>query len=259
MLMKTNLHLLARNTLAGVTLAGLLLLSGCETRSISDSGYRGGWYHGGNRLYHGELREFEVLGVDRDQAISDADIAKALDNPSRVKLRRGGSVLLIQSGAMLPDVAMTQALNPFLNLVQFSGIPADQRPGDPLAKPENEPHASYSKSLRLAAARGGCETIVCYWGVLESAKKELAAKTISWVPIVGGMVPDERQLMRIRLKVAIVEVRTGTWSIFAPEPFEDRALSGGYHREASDQTQVEKLKQKAYEAAAKDLLRIYGA
>ena len=100
---------------------------------------------------------------------------------------------------------------------------------------------------------------MCYWGVLESARQDLGSKTISWVPIIGGAVPDEKQLMRIRLKVSVIDVRTGNWSVFSPEPIADKAVSGSYRREISDQAQVEKLKQKAYETAAKDLLRIYGS
>jgi len=255
-LMKTPHQIPLRFTLACLAATGLVFLTGCETRSISNAGYRGGAYYGGS-LYRGELNEFDVLGVDRDQSITDSDIAKALDTPTRVKLRRGNSTLLIQSGAMIPDDPMANELRRFVSVVPFSGVPADARHGD--AKPDQDVRASYAKSLRLAAAKGGCETIVCYWGVLESARKDLASKPVSWVPIVGWSLPDEKQLMRIRLKVAVVDVRTGNWAVFSPEPFEDKAVSGAYNRGASDQTQVEKLKQKAYEAAAKDLLRIYGS
>ncbi|MSU56969.1 MAG: aminopeptidase [Pedosphaera sp.] len=253
--MKTRHRLSLQFSLACLAATGLVLLTGCQTRSISNSGYRGGAYYGGS-LYHGELNEFDVLGVDRDHSITDSDIAKALDTPTRVKLRRGNAILLIQSGAMIPDDPMANELGRFVSVVPFSGVPADLRHGD--AKPDQEVRASYAKSLRLAAAKGGCESILCYWGVLESARKDLASKPVSWVPIVGWSLPDERQIMRIRLKVAVIDVRTGNWSVFAPEPFEDKAVSGAYNREVSDQAQVEKLKQKAYEAAAKDLLRIFG-
>ncbi|HEY6168609.1 MAG TPA: aminopeptidase, partial [Verrucomicrobiae bacterium] len=220
----------------------------------------GGYGYGGHRSdfpYRGELNEFDVLGVDRDQSVTDADIAKALDSSGRVKVRRGNPILLIQSGAAFPDDPMVSELNHFVSVVPFSGVPADARRTD--ASQEKEAHPSYGKSLRLAAAKGGCETIVCYWGVLESARQDLGSKTISWVPIIGGAVPDEKQLMRIRLKVSVIDVRTGNWSVFSPEPIADKAVSGSYRREISDQAQVEKLKQKAYETAAKDLLRIYGS
>lgn len=246
---------LFRLTLVCLAATGLVFLTGCATRSISDSGYRGGNYHNGS-LYRGELSEFDVLGADRDQTITDADIAKALDNPARVKLRRGSSLVLIQSGAMMPDEPMAEALGRFVSVVPFSGWPTDGQRG--VVKPDSETRSSYAKSLRLAAAKGGCETIVCYWGMLETARKGLASKPVSWVPIVGWSLPDEKQLMRIRLKVAVIDVRAGHWSVFSPEPFEDQAVSANYGREAADQSQVQKLKQKAYEAAVKDLLRIYG-
>lgn len=233
----------------------LAVLSGCTTRSISNSGYRAGGY-GGNPLYHGELNEFEVLGVERDQSVSEAEIANALDHPERVKLRRGDSILLVQSGAMFPDESMVNELGRFVRVVSFSGMPAD-RPGVP--KADDGARGSYSKSLRLAAAKGGCETIVCYWGVLESSRQGLATKPVSWVPVVGWTLPDEKQLMRLRLKVAVLDVRSGNWSVFAPEPVSDKAISGVYRRERADQDQVETLKARAYEAAVKDLLRIYGS
>ena len=152
---------------------------------------------------------------------------------------------------------MAEELSRFLSVVPFTGVPADARTGGGSG---SEPaRASYSKSLRLVAARGGCQTIICYWGVLESAREEVAGKTLSWVPIVGSAVPDERQHMRIRLKFAVLDVRTGNWSILTPDPFEQKAVSAKLIRESSDQRQVEALKRKAYEAAARDLLRVYGS
>lgn len=255
--MKTHQHCSNQFTLACLAVLGLVWLTGCTTRSISNSGYRGGGYYG-ESTYRGELSDFDVLGVDRDQTISEADIGKALDSTAREKLRKGSSVLLIQSGATFPDEPMASELNRYINVAPFTGVPTDaRRPGDAAAGKTTP--ANYSKSLRLAAARGGCENIVCYWGVLESAREGMASKTLSWVPVVGWAVPDERQHMRIRLKIAIVDVRTGHWSIFTPEPFEDKSLSGLQSRERSDQRQVEMLKRKAYEAAARDLLRVYGS
>jgi hypothetical protein len=54
-----------------------------------------------------------------------------------------------------------------------------------------------------------------------------------------------------------VDVRTGNWAMFSPEPFEDKAVSARLGRERSDQAQVNKLKQQAYATAAHDLLKIY--
>ena len=151
-----------------------LLLAGCASRSISDSGYRGsGWYghNHGSRAYSGELSEFDVLGIQRGADITEEQIVKTLEASAAVKLRRGSKLLLIQSGAAQPDEPMRRALEQQFSVVPFSG------------QPPRTNADTYAKSLRLAAAEAGCEHIICYWGVLESAKKGMGTKTISWVPI----------------------------------------------------------------------------
>src|SRR2546430_4143573 len=44
------------------------------------------------------------------------------------------------------------------------------------------------------------------------------------------------------LKVALIDVRTGNWSIFSPKPFQDSRISRSPRREAADQVQVERLR-----------------
>ena len=83
-------------------------------------------------------------------------------------------------------------------------------------------------------------------------------RTVSWVPIVGWALPDQRQRMRIRLKMAVVDVRSGHWEMFSPEAFEDSAFSGRVGREGADQAQVWALKDKAYVVAADDLVKRFG-
>ena len=129
----------------------------------------------------------------------------------------------------------------------FSGVPENEKPSD----------SSYSKALRLAAARAGIGAIVVYWGVLESGIENLATKTVSWVPVIGRTLPDEAQTMRIRLKVGIVDVRTGQWEIFTPTALDDRAFSARINRAHSDQQQVGELKTAAYELAADGIVARY--
>jgi hypothetical protein len=225
------------------------LLGGCATRSISDSGYQKESYYGAktatNPLYKGELSEFEVLGIDPHARVTPEEVAKAFDQKQVLKLPKGSSIMLIQSGALIPDEAMVKALEKYYDVSVFSGVPA------------SDGSTNYSMPLRLAAAKGGFEKIVVYWGLLETAQKGLGAKAVSWVPFVGGVVPDETQEMRVRLKVAVVDVRTGQWNMFSPEPFQDTATSARYGRESSDQAQVAVLKKKSYEAAAEDLVKRY--
>jgi hypothetical protein len=232
-----------------VALVGTVLFAGCTTRSISNSGYGGGghYYYGnnGDPFYRGELNEFDLLGIVPKESISEDQIGKALDTSARVRLRKGSSVLLIQSGAMQPDKPMLDAMEKHFSVVPFTGQPGTTN------------SAGYARALRLAAAQAGCETMICYWGTLESASKGNEAKTVSWVPVAGWVLPDESQQMRIRLKLALVDVRSGHWAMCSSQTFDDRAHSTRINRGASDQKQVQKLKELGYASAAEDLVKIY--
>ena len=247
--MKTNIHLKQLDWL--ILLCLLAVLSACTVRSISDSGYyadsdrRSG--RASNPFYRGELSEFDVLGIDPKVSITEADIQKAFAAKTRIVMSKGSAIMLIQSGAMIPDDVMVQGLEKYYNVSVFTGVPGEG----------GAQGNSYAMALRLAAAKGGYEKIVVYWGLLESGRENLATKVVSWVPIVGWALPDETQRMRIRMKVAIVDVRSGQWDMFSPEPFEDVGASGLYTRVSSDQAQVATLKDKAYKATVEDLVKRY--
>jgi hypothetical protein len=236
----------------------LSVVIGCRsTRSISNSappdtfGYapRGTSADPGFE-YRGELNEFDVLGVDRSQVASEEEIGRALAQAARVELKPGSRVLLVQSGAVFPDGPMVSEMEKHFRVVPFSGVPPRRRTA---TDPEPGESFSYSRSLRLAAARAGAETIICYWGAMEAARRKMETKTVSWVPIAGWMVPDESQFMRIRVKLALIDVRSGNWRVETPEPFTDKAWSTMFTRGSSDLKQVELLKQRAYEASARML------
>jgi hypothetical protein len=244
-------------------LMAFAVMAGCTTtRSISNSGHpdpeaRQQFVPRGSAdpgfAYRGELSEFEVLGVARDRHAFEEDIQQALANARPVQLKSGATLLLIQSGAIFPDAGMVTNLSRHFAVVPFSGVPAHNRTGT-----GDDTDFSFSKSLRLAAARGGAETILCYWGILESAQEHIATKTVSWVPVVGWFVPDERQHMRIRLKLALIDVRTGNWSVLSPPAFDSRAFSVSPRRDVADQKLVERLKHKVYAAAVENLVHQYG-
>lgn len=225
------------------------VIGGCATRSISDSGYRreggGRTATSDNPFYKGELSELQVIGINPESKVTQEDVERAMASRQRVIVPKGSSIMLIQSGAMIPDEPMVKAMEKYFSVSVFSGAPATGSSTD------------YAMLLRLAAAKGGHEKIVAFWGILESAQKGIGTKVVSWVPLVGGVIPDETQEMRIRLKVAVVDVKTGSWDMFSPEPFEDSAASARYTREASDQGLVSVLKAKAYQAAAETLVNRY--
>lgn len=229
----------------------VLALSGCAVRSISDSGYKEGGYYGhrnDNPFYKGELSEFDVLGIEAGKEISEQDITTAAAaKKERMTMRKGDSVMVIQSGAMLPDEDMTVNMEKYFSVTVFTGVPEANK----------QANTSYAKALRFAAAKAGIEKIFVYWGVLESGTRNLATKTISWVPIVGRAIPDQTQEIRIRLKVALIDVKTGQWEMFSPKVFEDKALSASLNRAQSDQDQVALLKTKSYQAAVETTIARY--
>ncbi len=241
------------------------LFVGCakSTRSLSNSSYRepGGHSHFAPREndsdpgfeYRGELSEFDVLGITRTETASDADIEKALTAAKQIRLKSGASILLVQSGAIFPDAPMVTELSKHFRVVPFTGVPPVSRRGTD-GQFERYDAGDFSKSLRLAAARGGCETILCYWGILESENAKLATKAVAWVPVASWFIPDENQHMRIRLKLALVDVRTGDWTVLSPDAIEARKLSVSPRRAVADQKLVARLKQQAYESGTKELL-----
>ena len=234
-----------RRTVAISIFLTALALQGCGVRSISDSGYQaesqGRFRPASKALYKGELTEFEVLGIASQTPASQEEINRSLEDRQRLTLPKGSPIMLVQSGAIMPDDQMVRALESHHRIVAFSGIPTEPSNGN------------IAPALRLAAARGGCEKIMVYWGILETAQKDMSTKTVSWVPIIGGMIPDESQEMRIRLKVAIIDVKSGQWKTISPKPIQDTSASARYTRASSDQRQVETLKSQAYAELANDI------
>lgn len=223
----------------------LALLAGCSTRSISNSAYDEQFRRYGSALgnYRGELSELDVVGVTIDAAITEADIRSALAESAVPRLTPQSRVLLIQSGAEFPDDRMIAHLGKTLAVQPFSGKPPAPTDGG----------QSYSKALRLAAARGGLDKIVCYWGVLESEQTNHVTKIVSWVPVAGSLLPDQTQSMRIRLKAIVVDVATGRWTFVSPPSAVSSSLSSIVTRRNTDQTLVAELKENGYRNLAQAL------
>ncbi|AKJ43091.1 Uncharacterised protein [Pragia fontium] len=232
----------------------VLVVSGCSVRSISNAD------KGSNAFYRGELSDQDVLGAMPKQDITDADIKTALNNARySFRLPKDSSILLIQSGAMTPDAEMQKALKQYYSVAVFSGIPPnDSRYYGYRGEAAPEKNTDYPKLLRLTAANGGQDKILVYWGQLESGSENEATKVVSWVPFIGGVLPDETQHMRLVLRMALIDVLSGRWVTFTPEVFENSSVSGRYNRDSKDTKQIMALKVQAYEAAAKELFARFG-
>ncbi len=228
---------------AAAALMGLSL-SGCMTlRSISDSGYG---YYGFGDFYRGEISELSVLGIDPAEDLREEDIAAAFGASAEVRIPPGSALLVIQSGALFPDEPLQRRLGEHFRVGPLSGVPS-HKPGEPA-------RGTLNRALRLAAAEGGYDYILCCWGVVEAEQSDLPTKTVSWIPVVGRSLPDQAQRMRVRLKAILMDARTGRWALLAPAPAESDTVSTPRGRRQSDQAQVEKLKEEAYAVLVEDLL-----
>jgi hypothetical protein len=233
-----------------VSACALIVAAGCQT----DRSYRSADFTG-ERLYRTksspgpQLSESDVLGLKAPEKISEEDIRRVLDETSSIKISKGGTALVVQSGSSHPDKAMVQALEKLFTVVPHTGIPSEfgaEGGGDGI-----------SKALRLAAARSKAETILAYWGQLEMKREDLPTGIVSWVPVVDFMVPDEHQKMRMQLKVALIDVRTGNWATFRTEPIEEKALTTRYAREHEQKWPIEGMKARLYEAAVRKMVDSY--
>jgi hypothetical protein len=193
-----------------------------------------------------QLADTDVLGVS-SSAPTDEDIRNTLDRASKVELRQGESVLVVQSAEPVPDSRMIAELNRYYRAIPYSGIRSDWISGDSGGNPD------YAKALRFAAAQAGAEKILCFWGNLEVAHHDLSTKTVTWLPVVDIFVPDQKENVRVHLKVALVDVRTGAWTVFRTEPQEARMVSTGWSREHVQSPEVRRLQQKSYVVAVNSL------
>jgi hypothetical protein len=219
-----------------VVLVGGLMLSACETTSISNPGTGSG--RGGDRLYRGELQAMDVLGLPVGQ-ISEAEIRAAFGGGGGpVRVPAGTRVMLVQSGALVPDAALVEALSAHCEVLPFTGQP-ERGSGDEGVK-------DASKRLRLAAARAGAARVVVVWGKLETARQDNEGNLVSWLPLVGQVVPDGQVATRLTLSAVVMETVGGRWGSVSPPPTERRFHSSQLRHSGQWARQVEELKAESY-------------
>lgn len=229
-------------------LAALAALAGCSSGSISDSDGRS---LGGGSLYQGELSAYEILGVDPRAPIRDADIQTARMPHHPLVLAKDAPILLIQSGALFADDEMMRAMATHYTVSTFSGVPLPER--NNIAAPP-----SYAQLFRLAAAKGGIGTVVVYWGIIETTRETLGTSPLSWMPLIGGSIPDQSRHMRVRVMMSVIDVATGQSDTFTSTPVEDDIVSSAHDRDSAAATLITALKTRAYQSAADTLASRYG-
>jgi len=228
-----------------VVLVGGMMLGACETTSISNPGSGGG--RGGDRLYRGELQAMDVLGLPVGQ-ISEAEIRAAFGGGGGgglVRVPAGSRVMLVQSGALVPDAALVEAFSTHCEVLPFTGQP-ERGSGDEGVK-------DASKRLRLAAARAGAERVVVVWGKLETARQDNEGNLVSWIPLVGQVVPDGQLATRLTLSAVVMETVGGRWGSVSPPPTERRFHTSQLRHSGRWARQVEELKAESYPKLAAKL------
>lgn len=221
-------------------LAVLLVLPGCETGSISDDNPLGHPSYVGGGGHVREIDELDLLGLHGNTTEGDIQTAVRGNNShgggNGSRAWPGSSLLLVQSGASAPDSIMLAAVEKSYRVFPFSGLPADDRHRD----------GSLGRDLRLAAARSGCAYVLCCWGKLESIREDAVTKTVSWVPVVGGLIPDEERLTRLRVRAMLIDVASGRATTYTPPAAQNAALSSDLWRAESHDKQIIDLKARAY-------------
>ncbi|MEM0895437.1 MAG: hypothetical protein AAGJ79_01035 [Verrucomicrobiota bacterium] len=214
-------------------------ITSCSTVSISNTG--------NNRLYSGELSQMDVLGLTSESPVSLASY-KNWSPP-----RNGGRILLVQSGAMMPDPALLDAFEQRFDVVAFSGLKSDYsaRSSSGLKK-EAIPTA---RKMRAAAAAAGAKHIVCVWGSVESEDVQHATKAVSWVPVAGGIVPDETEHMRLSLKAGIIDTTSGQWDSVSHYSPVSKSVSANLNRSVRRTQHIESAKESGYEVLAEKVAR----
>ena len=223
------------------------IVAGCASTSISDSGYKRNneqrsWHQNYEPEAGKELNELAVIGVAPNATFDEEQILKSLKEAKPFELTSGSRILLLQSGAQYPDSEMVNSMSSYWDVSTLSG---DSR--------HYANKGSLNKLLRYTAATGGNGYVVVYWGVIETAEKNLQTKGISWVPLLGWSLPDEKTQIRVILKFAIIDVASGQWKMFQPSPVKDEFLSAIINRDGKAQGVEIEMKKAVYARAAKEL------
>jgi len=191
------------------------------------------------------LTETDVLGFDTAQSVSEEEIVKAAGPRGKVQVKRGAPVMLIQAGAAAPDEIMLREAGNFFALTSFSGFA--QRRHDAGES------ANLARALRLTAAKGGSDFLIVYWPILEAGGSKPGAP--DWRPI-GGDIPFEAEQVRMRMRMLVVDVKSGHWATASPETLEDKAARGGWFRKPTSAQRIAAIKERAYKHALQEALRV---
>lgn len=214
--------------------AGLALaLSACRSTSLSDPSGRG----------HGhDLSLYELTGQAGGDNVTEAQIASARRAGGRTGSLppRGAKVLLVQSGAHQPDDELISAYRPYCQPVIWDG----RAPGG--NEERKTSGGAVGRKLRLVAAEQGCSHVIVIFGEIQSDSHALPTKAVTWVPVVGHIVPSERSGTRLVAQALILETGSGRYLTVAARTQQTSGVTTEEGAYGVDSRRSLRLKAKAY-------------
>lgn len=206
----------------------------------------------------GHLTEQDVLDINPKQEVTEDDIQDAIKAASSgtFTLTPGDRIILVQSGATVPDSVMQEAMMSHYQVAVYSGI-APIKPRPKLARkgetPLETPEPNYIKTLRLAAAKARQDKIIVYWGYLELGKLDNDNKSIVWQRYLSGDIPSSTKQLRYLVRFALVDVKTGMWTMYSSINHQDEYVQTTFKSYENDIVQVNRVKDASYRLAAQNL------
>ncbi len=225
--------------------AAILCLASCATTSLSDPDGRG---------HSADLDLYDLTGQSRKTGVSEADIAAARRGGGRVGSlpRKGARVLLVQSGAYQPDKELLAAFQPYCQPVMWDGRATELSE----AEKKSGGGGSMGRRLRLAAAQQDCSHVIVVFGEIQSESRELATSAVSWVPVVGHIIPSEHSGTRLLVQGLIMETASPRYAMAAAAPRETSGITTDAGSSGVNGRRARQLKAEAYpDLAARSFLQ----
>lgn len=235
-------HIMQNNTklvnLLFISVFSLLLVGCSSEKTVKNAAYTA------SKTVHPQLTDKDIFDEELDKEITDYDIQEAA-----YQARNGfyvpvnSSIILVKSGATVPDAYMQSELAKFYRISTYNGFANTKRPSNRKKSKdtENAFNNNYMRQLRLIAAKGGQSTIIVYWGTVEKAVLNEKTNLFDWSPYDGTKLQTDTKLLRYLLRFTLVDVITGNWSTYSPVNLEVKYIDKKMNSNMTDALQIDRL------------------
>ena len=123
-------------------------------------------------------------------------------------------------------------------------------------KEKREVGAAAGRRLRLVAAQQGCSHVIVVFGEIQSDSRALPTSAVSWVPVVGNLIPSERSGTRLIAQAIILETGSPRYTTVTARPQQTTGITTDNGSGTINSRRAPKLKAAAYpELAAQSFRR----